>query len=158
MVIQNANHLGASLTLAIYILYSLIFVFRFFPNPKAQYWLGIALLLTSIPLVFLLLSAGQFQRPTIYYVQIGTMLAFLVAEFLLGCLFKIDFRSNPWITIPYVMLFFAGTGGMIGVASYSGKWATITAIILFFIMSLFAFFVHIKIEKTFVEKNTYKRL
>ena len=43
------------------------------------------------------------------------------------------------MTILYVMFFFAGTGGLIGIASLAGKkWGTI-AIVLFVLMTFLAF-------------------
>jgi len=44
------------------------------------------------------------------------------------------------MTILYVMCFFAGTGGLIGIASLAGKrWGT-AAIVLFLVMTFLAFF------------------
>ena len=54
-------------------------------------------------------------------------------------IFRIDFRSQQWSVIAYVMFFFAATGGMIGVASQAGKtWAILTTII-FLIMAALSF-------------------
>ena len=67
------------------------------------------------------------------------MIVFIIVEFLLDWYPKVDFRDNLTIIIPYVMLFFGATGGMIGVASLAGKrWSVITAI-SFLIMSVLAF-------------------
>jgi hypothetical protein len=41
--------------------------------------------------------------------------------------------------ISYVVLFFAGTGGMLGVARYAGRGWSISAIILFLIMAVLTF-------------------
>jgi hypothetical protein len=68
------------------------------------------------------------------------MLAFMIAELLLVYVFKVDFRGTRWMVISYTMLFFAGTGGMIGVAAQSGKLYSIIAICLFFIMTGLAFY------------------
>jgi len=101
-------------------------------------------LLTFIPIVFLLLNANELQRPTIYYIQLGLMLAFIVVEFLLDYLFKVNFRNTRWMVITYVTLFFAATGGMIGIASLSGKIYSVIAIILFLIMIFLAFYQRVK--------------
>ncbi len=67
------------------------------------------------------------------------MIAFIIVEFLLDWYPKIDFRNNLMIVVPYVMLFFGATGGMIGVASLAGKrWAVVT-IASFLIMAVLAF-------------------
>ena len=67
------------------------------------------------------------------------MIVFIIVEFLLDWFPKIEFRNNLSIVIPYVMLFFGATGGMIGVASLAGnKWA-VTTTISFLIMAVLAF-------------------
>jgi hypothetical protein len=67
------------------------------------------------------------------------MIVFIIVEFLLDWYPKVDFRDNLTIIIPYVMLFFGATGGMIGVASLAGKrWAVIT-VTSFLIMAVLAF-------------------
>jgi hypothetical protein len=43
------------------------------------------------------------------------------------------------MVISYVILFFAGTGGMLGVAANAGRGWAISAIILFLIMAALAF-------------------
>ncbi|MGB3860995.1 MAG: hypothetical protein WBE11_19670 [Candidatus Aminicenantaceae bacterium] len=63
----------------------------------------------------------------------------LVVELLLDYVLKVDFRQNQGIVILYVTLFFAGTGGMIGVASHAGKVWTVVTVISFLIMSILAF-------------------
>jgi hypothetical protein len=62
------------------------------------------------------------------------MMAYLVVEFLLDYLLKVDFRQTPRIVIPYLMLFFSGAGGMIGVASQAGRGWSIVTIISFLLM------------------------
>ena len=67
------------------------------------------------------------------------MIAFIIVEFLVDWFPKIEFRNNLLIVIPYVMLFFGATGGMIGVASLAGKkWAVVT-VTSFLIMAVLAF-------------------
>lgn len=90
-------------------------------------------------MIFLLLKAPQLQRPALYYIQIGCMLAWLLVETLLDYIFKVDFRHVSWMVISYVVLFFAGTGGMLGVAVNSGRRWSIAAIILFLFMAILAF-------------------
>jgi hypothetical protein len=90
-------------------------------------------------MIFLLLKAPQLERPALYYIQIGCMLAWLVVEALLDYILKIDFRNVRWVVISYVVLFFAGTGGMLGVARYAGRGWSISAIILFLIMAVLTF-------------------
>jgi hypothetical protein len=67
------------------------------------------------------------------------MMAFLIVELMLDYVLKIEFRQIRWLVIPYVMLFFAATGGMIGVASQAGKAWTIAAVASFLIMAILSF-------------------
>jgi hypothetical protein len=139
MDLNKANNLGAIISLAALSLCILIFLFRLGGLPVIGRWLGILFLATAIPFVCLLITAHAFERPAIYYIQLTAILLFIIIELLLDYILLIDFRKVRWMTISYVMFFFAGTGGLIGIASQAGKGWTITAVILFFIMTFFAF-------------------
>jgi hypothetical protein len=89
-------------------------------------------------MIYLFVKAPQFERPALYYIQIG-LLAWLLVEALLDYILKIDFRQIQWMVISYVVLFFAGTGGMLGVARNAGRGWAISAIILFLVMAILTF-------------------
>jgi len=131
--------LGAMVAVLIMTLCILVFVSRLAGRPAAEHRLGIALLLTALPLFYLLFRAPRFQRPPLFYVQIGLMLLYLAVEFVLDYWLRIDFRTTRWAVISYVTLFFAGTGGMIGVASLAGRGWSITSVSLFLLMAVLAF-------------------
>jgi hypothetical protein len=133
------NLLGALVAIAFYISASLVFIFRLLGKPQYGHWLGYFELLLAVPLIYLLLTAPGLHRPALYYIQIGCMLAWLVVEALLDYILKIDFRNIRWMLISYVVLFFAGAGGMLGVASHAGRAWSIPAIILFLIMAVLTF-------------------
>lgn len=101
-------------------------------------------MLSLFPMIYLLITANEFYRPGIYYVQIVIMLIFIIVELLFDYIFRLDFRNIKWMTIGYAILFFASTGGMIGLASVTGKFSTIIAVILYIIMSFLAIFQRIK--------------
>lgn len=63
-------------------------------------------------------------------------LCILVFIFRLAGFHKLVFRKVTWIPIPYLLLFFGGTGGMIGVASLAGRIWTLSAAILFLVMTV----------------------
>ena len=107
----------------------IVFIFRLLGKPQYGLWIGYFEFLLAIPMIFLLLKAPQLERPALNYIQIGCMPAWLIVEALLDYILKIDFRNVSRMMISYVVLFFAGTGGMLGVA----------AIILFLIMAVLAF-------------------
>lgn len=137
---EKANFIGTCSALMIILLACLIFVFRLNGQAGVEYWLGIVFMAMALPLVYLLVTAHRFDRPSIYYIQIAIMILFIIAELLLDYIFKIDFRHTKWMAITYAMLFFAGTGGMIGIASHSGRLYSIIAVCLFFIMTILAFY------------------
>ncbi len=138
-MLRETNLLGAVVAIALYGSAILVFSFRLLGKWQYGYWIGYFEFLLAIPLIFLLFKAPQLERPVLYYIQIGCMLAWLVAEALLDYILKIDFRNVQWIVISYVVLFFTGTGGMLGVASNAGRKWSILTIILFLIMAILAF-------------------
>jgi hypothetical protein len=139
IMLEGTNRIGAITALTFFISASLIFVFRLFGKPQFGHWIGYFEFLLAIPLIYLLIQAPQLERPALYYIQIGCMLAWLVVEALLDYILKVDFRQVRWIVISYVVLFFAGTGGLVGVAANAGKSWSMTAIILFLIMAVLTF-------------------
>jgi len=54
----------------------------------------------------------------------------------------VDFRRTRWMVIAFVMFYFAGIGGMLGVAGLAGRVWMISAIVLFFIAAVLAFVQH----------------
>jgi hypothetical protein len=91
------------------------------------------------PLVYLLVNAPGSDRPILYYIQIGLMLIWLITLFLVDYVIKYDFRQTLWMVISYVVLAFAGLGGMIGIASLAGRSWTISSVILFIIVAILGF-------------------
>ena len=138
-MLEKTNLLGAVTAVAFFVSAILVFVFRLLGKPQYGHWIGYFEFLLAVPLLFLLIQAPQLGRPALYYIQIGCMLAWLVVEALLDYILKIDFRNVRWMVISYVVLFFAGTGGMLGVASNAGRGWSISAIILFLVMAVLTF-------------------
>lgn len=138
-MLEKTNLLGAIVAVAFYVSASLVFIFRLVDKAEHGRWLGYFEFLLAIPLLYLLLKAPQLQRPTLYYIQIGCLLVWLVVEALLDYILKIEFRQVRWMVISYVVLFFAGSGGMLGVAANAGRGWTMTAVILFLIMTTLTF-------------------
>lgn len=135
----KVNLMGAILAHLIYIIVTLIFVARLIGKPHLGHYLGLLLMITAIPLVYLLTVAPSLERAPLYYIQISLMLAYLFVELLLDYILKLEFRNVRWMVIPYIMIFFAGSGGMIGVASHAGSIWSVTAVILFIVMAILAF-------------------
>ena len=139
MEIEKLNLLGAYV--AVFILFTsiLIFVFRLTNQQVAEYWTGIAFMLSIIPIVYLIYSSTYIERQKLYFIQLGLMIVFIIVELMLDYILKFDFRQKKWMAITYATFFFASTGGMIGIASQAGKLWSIISVILFFIMFGLAF-------------------
>jgi hypothetical protein len=138
-MLEKMNLLGAVVAVAFYVSAILVFTFRLLGKPQYGLWIGYFEFLLAIPMLYLLLTSQQLERPALYYIQVGCMLAWLAVEALLDYILKVDFRNIRWIVISYVVLFFAGTGGMLGVAGNAGRGWSILAIILFLIMAVLTF-------------------
>jgi hypothetical protein len=138
-MLEKTNLLGALVAVTFFVSAIFVFIFRLIGKPQYGHWIGYFEFLLAIPLGFLILKAPQLERPALYYIQIGCILAWLVLEALLDYILKLDFRNMRWLVISYVVLFFAGTGGLLGVASNAGREWSISAIILFLIMAVLTF-------------------
>ena len=138
-MLKKTDLLGALVAHVIFVSSSITFLCRMAFKLQPGHWIGTPLLLMAFPLGYLLLKAPELQRPTLYTIQIGLMLAWIVVAFLLDYVFKVDFRQTQWMVICYVVLYCAGTGGMIGVAANAGREWTIAAVILFLVAAILAF-------------------
>ncbi len=117
---QVSNIVGAIAANLINVLVISVLIARLSNRPKIEYWLGIILILSIVPLAYLFITAFGFKRHFLYFIQIGLMITYLVVELMLDYILKVDFRQNQRIVLPYIMLFFSGTGGMIGVGMKHG--------------------------------------
>lgn len=138
-MLERLNLIGAVTAHVVFISSIITFssrlIFKFGPG----HWVGIPLLLMVFPLGYLLFTAPGVNRPFLYYIQVGLMLLFIILLFLVDYVFKYDFRQTQWMVISFVIFYFAGMGGMIGVASLAGRGWTISAIILFILAAILAF-------------------
>jgi hypothetical protein len=136
---MNTDLLGAVTAVVFYGLAILVFATRLCGKPQVGHRLGAAMFLLAVPLVYLLIAAPGDHRPALYYVQIGLLLLWMAVELLLDYILKTDFRRIRRMVIGYVVLFFAGSGGMLGVAAYTGRGWSMVSIALFLIMAALAF-------------------
>ena len=138
--LHASNMIGAVVAVVINLLLIMLFIARLKNTPRLEYWLGILIILNIVPLLILLIRSFEENRPTLYFIQIGLMITYLIAELLLDYILKTDFRQSSALVIPYITLFFAATGGMIGVAKYAGKgwiWAASMTFLLMTGLSLY---------------------
>ena len=137
--LDQCNRLGGILAIALYLLTIGVFTARLAKRPGLEHWLGLAMIILIIPLVYLLVSAFYLDRPRIYFLWIGLMILFLLVELLLDYILELPFRTVRWQAIAYVMLFFGATGGMLGVAGLAGRAWSVSAVALFLVMAALAF-------------------
>ena len=121
------------------LLITAVFVSRILGWFEIGRWVGFASSLIIVPLVYLFVVGLGTGRRRIYFVWLALMVLFALFELVVDQILRIDLRSAQWTVVPYVMFFFAATGGMIGVASQAGKSWAITTVIVFFIMAILAF-------------------
>lgn len=138
-VTERLDLLGAALAYVIYLLSIVVFSSRIVFGVSPGHWIGVPFLLTALPLSYLLVKAGGVDRPLLYYVQVGLMLGSVIMTFLLDYVYKVEWRDTQWMVVAFVTLYFAGLGGMIGVASLAGQGWTVGAVILFFVAAVLAF-------------------
>jgi hypothetical protein len=137
--VKNANLLGAVTANVYMLLVIAIFGARILDWAGAGRWIGIASSLVLLPLIYLLALGLKTDRRPIYFGWLALMILFAIFELIVDDILEVDFRHLRAAVIPYVMFFFAATGGMIGVAAQAGKrWTWVTCVI-FLIMAVLTF-------------------
>jgi hypothetical protein len=138
-MVERLNLIGAITATVIFASSIITFSSRMIFGLGSGHWVGTPILLMAFPLGYLLITAPGENRPFIYYLQAAIMLLWIITLFLVDYIFKYDFRQTQWMVISYVIFYFAGAGGMIGIASLAGRGWTISSIVLFFIALILAF-------------------
>ena len=134
------TNLTGALTANVYMLLIIaVFAARILGWLEIGRWVGFASSLIIVPLVYLFVVGLRTGRRKIYFVWLALMVLFALFELVVDQILRIDLRTAQWTVVPYVMFFFAATGGMIGVASQAGKTWAITTVIIFLIMVTLAF-------------------
>jgi hypothetical protein len=130
---------GAITANAYMLLVIAMFVARVLGWIEISKWVGFASSLVLIPLIYLFIVGLKTDRHMIYFVWLTLMILFALFELIVDDILRVDFRSVQRAVIPYVMFFFAATGGMIGLASQAGQpWSIVTSVV-FLIMAVLAF-------------------
>jgi hypothetical protein len=139
---KNSNLIGAISANVYMLLIIALFAARILGWLEIERWIGIVSSLILIPLIYLFVVGLKTNRRMIYFVWLGLMILFVLFELIVDDILRVDFRSVQWTVIPYVMFFFAATGGMIGVARQAGKaWSMVTYMI-FLVMAVLTFVQH----------------
>ena len=136
---RKVDLLGAVVANAYNLLIIAMFLARLADAPRVAYWLGLIALFSVVPLSYMLVTARAARRPPIYFIWLGLMILFQLAEVTLDYILVLEFRQVRWVVVLYVMLFFAATGGMIGLASLAGKRWAVATVVTFLVMAVLAF-------------------
>lgn len=137
--VPTADVVGTIAANAYFLSIITVFALRLAGRPDVGRWVGLVSFLTIIPLAYLFSDAFRTNRPFIYFLWLGLMILFLLAELLIDYVFKLEFRNVRWATILYVVFFFGATGGMIGIAGQAGKWWTGATVFAWSVMAILAF-------------------
>ncbi len=143
---EQLNLLGAWVAQVIFVLCIMTFVAQLRGKPELGHKLGVALLLTALPLCYLLVQSPRYQRHLWYNIQIGLMLVWLAVVLVVDYVLKLEFRQNRRMVMAYVGLQIGGTVQMIGVASLAGTFWMVSSCVLFSIMAVLAFMQRVKTE------------
>jgi hypothetical protein len=135
----SADLVGAITANGYMLVIILMFVARMAGWSEVGRWLGLASSVVIFPLMYLIIVGLRGQRNTIYFLWLGLMLVFALFELVVDNILRLDLRSSQQTVIPYVMFFFAATGGMIGVASQAGRPWTVATVVVFLVMAALAF-------------------
>lgn len=135
---QTLDLVGAVVAIVVLVASIATFVLRLTVGPDLPAWTSVPILLMILPLAYLLATASGIGRPPLYLVQVGTMLVWLVLLLVLDHVVHYDWRGGRATVVPMVALYFAGLGGMIGVASIAGRSWGVAAIGLFLVAAVLA--------------------
>jgi hypothetical protein len=130
-MLEWLNLIGALTAHVIFISSIITFSSRMIFKIGPGHWVGIPLLLMVFLLGYLLFTAPRVNRPFLFDIQAGLMLLFIILLYLVVYVYQYNFRQTQWMVISFVIFYFAGMGGMIGIASLAGRIWTISSVIFF---------------------------
>jgi len=136
---DKSTSVGAITAHIIFVSSIVTFLSRMLFGTQPGQWLGIPILLMVFPLAYLLIKPPKQGQPILHYIQVGLMFLWIIVLFLVDYVFRVNFRQTQWMVVSFVVLYFAGMGGMMGVTAQAGRGWTISAVILFFLAGILAF-------------------
>ena len=90
--------------------------------------LGKIVIALGIPLSVVFIEYAVTGRPARILLYTAFILIYLVVEIVLDFVLKIEFRKKPVLHIPYIVLFYAASFGLVGVSfSINETWGYIVA-------------------------------
>ena len=136
----RANLIGAVTGLFLYGLYILMFGLRLLGLAEWGHRVATLQFLGLLPLVYLLVVFPRIDARPLFAVQVGLMIFFLILEFVVDYWLRLDFRNTRWMVITYVTMFFAATGGLLGIIARMPDrvWIMVGGV-MFLVMAVLAF-------------------
>jgi uncharacterized membrane protein len=123
------------------LLISFLFWSRARGAERAEYIIGLIVVLFIIPLFAATLSNYLNQRESWTFLLPLPLMLYLIIEFLFDYVFKIDFRNN-WLMWPYILVFYAGLMGMIGYSFLVNRTYGFITLVTYFINLFMTIKVH----------------
>jgi len=137
---ETVADLVGAMTANVYMLMIIaVFVARILGLFEISRWIGFASSLVIFPLLYLFAVGLGTGRRKIYFAWLALMVLFALFELVVDQILMIDIRSARWTVVPYVVFFFAATGGMIGGAAQAGRAWSISTSMVFIAMAVLAF-------------------
>lgn len=136
LVVVIANVLNLILTL--------IFLNRVFGRAEWEPWLGYGTLVMAIPLAAIAIANLAGGRSWAFWLLPLVMVAYLVVEFLLDYLLKLDFRHTALLG-PYLLIYYLGLFAMIGYAFMVGRSFGFITLVTYFINLAATFFSYARV-------------
>lgn len=94
---NKLNSIGVVVALIFYSASIAVFLFRIFGRVKVGHYLGFIFIFLLVPLFYLLIKGPELKRPSLYYVQLTCVMAWILLEILLDYVLRIDFRYTQWM-------------------------------------------------------------
>jgi len=139
-ITETVADLVGAMTANVYMLMIIaVFVARILGLFEISRWIGFASCLVIFPLLYLFAVGLGTGRRKLYFAWLALMVLFALFELVVDQILMIDIRSARWTVVPYVVFFFAATGGMIGVAAQAGRAWSISTSMVFIAMAVLAF-------------------
>ena len=143
---------------SINLLMAILFVCRKKGLERAEYFLGLIIVATILPLMIILVLNLLENRELWFYLLIIPIILFLLVEWVLDYLLKIDFR-NTSIIWPYISLYYLALMGLIGYSFLVNKIYGFITLSTYFLNLFATWYGHSKwfLEIEFFRKSPYER-
>ena len=104
--------------------------------PKVRQTLGVAFMLLAFPLAIVFINYLIEGRGLGILIRFGLVFLYLLIEFLLDYVFKVEFREKPITHVPYIILEYIALFSLIGIATRINQtWGWIVGIAFWILMA-----------------------